>query len=90
MTQIAMTPAEFATIEAELKAADPGEVTLAPTTPQVGVISGTHPMHWIADYAFTGTNLNIKGRGLWGGRIEGGIVDKLTAALATMRAKVAG
>ena len=90
MTQVPMTPSEFAAIEAELKTADPGEVTLTTgAVPTVGQISGTHPMHWSADYTFTGTNLNIKGRGLWGGRIEGGIVDKLTAALATMRAKVA-
>ena len=89
MTTIPMTQAEFNTISTELKAADPAEIAINVESPTNGQIQGTKPIRWSADYTFTGSALDVHGHGLFGGRIESDIADRLNQSLTTMRGATA-
>jgi hypothetical protein len=89
MKQVAMSASEFEAIEQKLQHLNPEEgISISMVSPErpCGIISGTHPVSWAADFTYANGALTILGHGAFiGGRVEKEVVAKLTSALAEMR-----
>jgi hypothetical protein len=81
-----MTPAEFQQIETALQTLNPSEgIALSNIGPTNGNIKGTHPINWSADFSYAGGELTVHGHGMFGGKVESGIGQRLTDALTHIR-----
>ena len=84
MTNIPMTAAELADV---LQKAQEEEITVSAVDKTRGTVHGDHPIDWRADYAWNNGSLTIVGHGMFGGRIESQLTERITGFLMTMRAQ---
>lgn len=88
MKTVSMTPEEFGKIESQLQTLNPDAgITITERSAINGVISGNHPINWMADYRYSDGELSITGHGMFGiaGRVESELEKHLTEALLAMR-----